>query len=47
MTPIYAAKLGFFIWKTDINVQKIDNSALYTYKMVLASFSIKNKLAKF
>ena len=38
MTPAYAAKLGFKVQKTDIRTQKIDNSILDTFGMVLADF---------
>ena len=46
MTPIFAAKLGFFNQKTDIGAQKIDDSPLVTYGILLADFSIQNKLGK-
>lgn len=38
MTSIYIVKLGFKIWKTNINTQKIDSSTFQTFKIVLASF---------
>lgn len=38
MTPAYAKKLGLWIRKTNINAQKIDESSLTTYRMVIASF---------
>lgn len=38
MTPAYVKKLCFCIRKTDIGVQKINNSIFETFKMVLANF---------
>lgn len=38
MTTAYAAKLGFRVRLTDIGAQKIDDSTLETFGMVLASF---------
>ena len=46
MTPVIAAKLGLSIWPTGIGTQKIDGSALKTYGMVIAEFSIQNKTDK-
>ena len=46
MTPIFAAKLDLVNRKTDVRTQKIDGSPLITYGMVLASFSVQNKLGK-
>ena len=44
MTPAYAKKLGLRIWKTDVGAQKIDGSSLDTFKMVIASFEVIDKL---
>ena len=46
MIPTFVAKLGFVIRKTDVGAQKIDGSSLVTYEMVLAGFSVQNKLEK-
>lgn len=46
MTPVYAKKLGFRTWKTDVGVQKIYNSSLTNYGMVIAGFQVKNKERK-
>ena len=46
MTFVFAAKLGLSIWTTDINTQKIDNSALRIYGMLIAGFSNQNKTGK-
>ena len=46
MTPTYAAKLGLVIRKTDVGAQKIDGSALETYGMVIAGFSVQDRLGK-
>lgn len=35
MTPVYTAKLGLVIWKTDIDAYKIDGSNLDTYGLVI------------
>lgn len=44
ITLAYAAKLGLKIRKTNIKAQKIDNSTLETFEIVLANFQMKNKL---
>lgn len=46
MMPVYISKLGFRVCHTNVRTQKIDNSILEIFKMVLASFYIKNKLKK-
>lgn len=46
MTPIYAAKLGLTIWKTNVGAQKIDGLTLVTYGMVIAGFSLQDKLGR-
>ena len=46
MTPIFAAKLGLSIRPTSIGAQKIDGSALKTYGMTIAGFSIQDGLGK-
>lgn len=38
MILAYTLKLGFVIQKTDIGAQKIDNSTLTIYEMVIADF---------
>lgn len=40
-------ELGFIYSKTDIGIQKIDGSALKTYKIVMLDFLIQNRLEKF
>lgn len=44
MTPIYIAKLGLKIRKTNIRAQKIDGSILNTFGIVLADFQVEDKL---
>ena len=44
MTPAFAAQLGLSIYLTGIDIQKIDCSALKTYDMAIAGFSIQDKL---
>ena len=46
MTPVYTSKLGLNIHHTDVGAQKIDDSILETFGMVLASFQMKNKLKR-
>ena len=42
----YASKLGLKICSTDFRDQKIDSSTIETFKIVLASFQVENKLEK-
>ena len=46
MTPTFAVKLGLVIQKTDVDAQKIDGSPLVTYGIILADFSVQDKLGK-
>ena len=46
MTPAYALKLGLITRKIDVGVQKIDGSALTTDRMVIAGFSLQDKLGR-
>lgn len=46
MTLVYIKKLGFVIWKIDIDDQKIDDSALMTYYMAIVRFLLKDKLRR-
>ena len=46
MTPTFTAKLSFVTHKTDAGAQKINGLPLVTYGMVLASFSVQDKLEK-
>lgn len=43
MLPSFARKLGLYIWKTDIGVQKIDGSRLKIFGMVITSFLVDEK----
>ena len=38
MTPAYTKQLGFQVQKTDVEAQKIDESLLRTFEMVIAGF---------
>lgn len=38
MTPAYAGKLGLKIQPNDVRAQKIDDSTLKTFEIVLANF---------
>lgn len=42
--PTYAAKLGRRMQKTNVNSNNIDNSALKTYHIIIATFYIFDKL---
>ena len=46
MSPDYPWKLGLKIRKTNIEAQKIDSSALETFKMIIANFQIKDKVGR-
>ena len=46
MIPAYIKKLGFRIRKTDVSAQKIDESTLETYGMVIADFQVQDKFEK-
>ena len=41
-----AQKLGFKIWKTNIRAQKIDDSTLEIFGMVIADFQVEDKANK-
>ena len=43
MSLAYVERLGFKIWKTNVKVQKIDDSALKTFRMVIADFQMEDK----
>lgn len=47
MQPIFAKKLGLCICKTNWNAQKIDDSRLETFKMVIALLQVDDKDGKF
>ena len=44
MTLAYAKQLGLQVQKTEVEVQKIDDSLFRTFGMVIASFQVENKL---
>ena len=44
MTPAYAAHLGLKVKVTNVGVQKIDESSLASYGMIIAAFQVVNKL---
>ena len=44
MHPAYATKLGLYVGKIDVSVQKIDGSHLDIFGIVIANYSLKNKL---
>lgn len=46
MTLAYISKLGLKVWSTNMRAQKINNSTLKIFGMVLANFQINNKLRK-
>ena len=43
MSPTYAKKLGLKTRKTNVGAQKIDDSALETFEMVIADFQVEDK----
>ena len=46
MNPAYAKKLGLCIRQTDVGAQKTDRSHLSIFKIVIAGFSLHDKLGK-
>ena len=46
ITSEYASKLGLKICFIDVKAQKIDNSTLKTFEIVLTSFQVEDKLRK-
>ena len=46
MILAYALKLSFKVRRTNVKAQKIDNSTLETFGMVLTNFQIEDKLKK-
>ncbi len=46
MTPVYATKLGFRPRPANVRAQKIDNSALETYALTMASFLLQDNQAR-
>ena len=46
ISPTYALKLDLKDHHIDVRAQKIDGSILKTFKMVLASFQVEDKLGK-
>ena len=47
MTLGYISKLSLKVRSINIGAQKIDNSTLEMFEMVLASFQVKNKFGRF
>ena len=43
INPAFARKLDLHIRKTNVGAQKIDGSALKTFKMVIADFQVEDK----
>lgn len=46
ITPEYALKLDLKVCHTNIKAQKIDSFTLKTFKIVLASFQVEDKLKR-
>lgn len=46
ITPGYTAKLGLKVRPIEIGVQKINDSTFEIFRIVLASFQVKNKLSQ-
>ena len=43
MSQVFVYQLGLKIWKTNVKVQKIDNTTLETHGIVVFTFSMLNK----
>ena len=46
MSPAFVRKLDFHIQKTNIGAQKIDDSTLKTFGMVIADFQMEDKVGR-
>lgn len=46
MSPAYIKKLGFKTQNTNVRAQKIDDSALKTYEMIILNFQVENKTGR-
>lgn len=46
ITSTYTAKLSLKVWSTDVGVQKINDSNLKMFGIVLTSFEVNDKLSK-
>ena len=46
MSPVYVERLGLKTRKINIGAQKIDDSALATFRMVIADFQVEDKSGK-
>ena len=46
MTLAYGLKLGLWVYCTNVGAQKIDDSTLETFNMVLVSFQVEDKLRR-
>lgn len=46
MTPTYIAKFGYVTQKTDVDNQESNGLPLVTFEIILADFSVQNKLEK-
>ena len=46
INPAYTKKLGLRVRQTDVEAQKIDRSHLDTFGMIIAGFSLQDKLGK-
>ena len=46
MNPNFAQKLDLKVWKTNVGAQKIDNSALKTFEIVIADFQMRDKASR-
>ena len=42
----YVWKLGLKNWKANVKMQKIDNSTLKTFEIVIADFQIKDTVGR-
>ena len=46
MNPAYVEKLGLKARKTNVGAQKVDGSALETFKIVIADFQMEDKVGR-
>ena len=43
MSRVFTHQLGFAIWKTNVEAQKIDGTTLETYEMIVSTFFVLDK----
>ena len=47
INPAFTQKLGLYIWKTNVEAQKIYDSTLETFKIKIADLEVEDKAGRF